>query len=123
MAKDFKKKDPLKSLMGESKTIEDAFVYLDEINNISVTKPIQPKIEIQEEKLKVGRPRKTDIVRDSSAQRGLPKEYTRQTFIVRTDLNEKLKDLAYTDRVTVKELMEDMLENYLKDKKIKKRKK
>ncbi len=68
-----------------------------------------------------GRPKK-NLVRDNAAQRGLPKDYTRHSFIVRVDLLNKLQDYAYTERKTVKETLEEMLEEHLKDKHVIKRK-
>lgn len=47
---------------------------------------------------------------------GLTKEWTRATFIVRRDLLDKLKDYAYTERVTMKEALENALHNFSKDK-------
>lgn len=63
-----------------------------------------------------GRPRKDGLVRDGSVQDGLTEEWTRATFIVRRDLLDKLKDYAYTERVTLKEALENALDNFLKDK-------
>jgi len=56
-----------------------------------------------EPKKKRGRPQKDDIVRGNSVQEGLTEEYTRATFILRVDLVEKLKNYAYTERLTMKE--------------------
>lgn len=50
-----------------------------------------------------------------AAKRGLPEEFTRATFIIREDYFEKLKDVAYTDRVTMKDLMEKVLGEYIKN--------
>lgn len=52
-----------------------------------------------------GRPKKDDIVRGVSAQEGLTEAYARATFIMRVDLVEKLKDIAYTERLTVKDVI------------------
>lgn len=69
-----------------------------------------------------GRPKK-DLVRDNSAQRGLPEDYTRHSFIVRMDLLNKLQDYAYTERITIKEALEEALEGHLEDKEVMGRKK
>ena len=64
----------------------------------------------------VGRPRNENIIRDNSSQEGLTAEWTRATFIVRCDQLEKLKDFAYTKRVSLKKAMEVALDSFLKDK-------
>lgn len=69
------------------------------------------------EKNKVGRPR-TLPVRGKSSQDGLPEQWTRATFIVREDLLEKLKDLAYTNRTTIKDEINQALAEYLEDKEV-----
>lgn len=72
--------------------------------------------EAPAEEKKVGRPRKDTIVRGNSVQENLPEEWTRATFIVKVDLLEKLKDYAYTDRKSLKDVINEMLEDYLADK-------
>lgn len=53
-----------------------------------------------------------------SSQAGLQQGWTRATFIVQTDLLEKVKALAYWERRSIKEVIDDALEIYLKDKEI-----
>ena len=55
---------------------------------------------------------------EKSSKEGLKDNYTRATFIVREDLLEKLKDYAWTERKTLKDTVNIMLEEYLKDKEI-----
>ncbi len=74
----------------------------------------------EEKKAKVGRPR-TLPDREKSSQEGLPEQWTRATFIVREDLLEKLKDLAYTNRTKIKDEINQALAEYLKDKEVLKR--
>lgn len=62
---------------------------------------------------KLGRPRNERIVRDNPVQEGLTPEYTRATFIVEVELLEKLKDHAYTDRLSLKDLINKILRDYL----------
>ena len=62
----------------------------------------------------IGRRRK-DLVRNSSVQAGLPEDWTRATFIVRVPLLEKLKDFAYTERISIKEALDSALELFLQD--------
>lgn len=56
--------------------------------------------------------------KQSSSKNGLPYGWTRATFIIKEEYCKKLKALAYWDRVTVKELMDNLLEQYFKDKKV-----
>lgn len=65
------------------------------------------------EKPKMGRPRNERIVRDNPVQEGLTPEYTRSTFIVEVELLEKLKDHAYTERLSLKDLINKILRDYL----------
>ena len=65
--------------------------------------------------VKKGRPRK-DLVRDNAAQAGLPVEWTRATFICKTELLNKLKDYAYTERISLKEALDMALTQFLEDK-------
>ena len=67
--------------------------------------PAEPK--------KIGRPRNDRIVRDNPVQEGLTAEYTRATFIVEVELLEKLKDHAYTERLSLKDLINKILREYL----------
>lgn len=57
----------------------------------------------------------------TSPQAGLQKDWRRATFIVKEPLLEKLKDLAYWDRKTIKEIINSLLEAHLKNKKTKPR--
>lgn len=62
---------------------------------------------------KIGRPRNEKIVRDNPVQEGLTAEYTRATFIVEVELLDKLKDHAYTERLSLKDLINKILREYL----------
>ena len=64
-------------------------------------------------KKKIGRPLNERIVRDNPVQEGLTPEYTRATFIVEVELLEKLKDHAYTERLSLKDLINKILKEYL----------
>ena len=63
----------------------------------------------QEEKRRRGRPQKEELVRGNSVQEGLTEEYTRATFIMRVDLVEKLKNYAYTERLSMKEAVNKII--------------
>ena len=62
---------------------------------------------------KKGRPAKKEIVRANTAQKGLPEDYTRATFILHVDTLEKLKDYAYTERLSMKEAINKLLSSAL----------
>lgn len=75
----------------------------------------------EEENKGPGRPRTINREYTKSSQEGLQENWTRATFIVREDLLEKLKDLAYTNRTTIKDEINQALAEYLKDKEVIKR--
>jgi hypothetical protein len=51
-----------------------------------------------------------------TTQRGLHDGWTRATFILKKNHLEKLKALAYWERKTIKEIMDEALSSYLKGK-------
>ena len=55
----------------------------------------------------------------TTSQRGLHKGWTRNTFILRKKYLEKIKALAYWERKTIKEVMDEALGFYIKGRKIK----
>ena len=61
------------------------------------------------------RGRKKCFPRTNSVQAGLPDDWTRATFIVRIAYLDKLKDFAYTERISIKEALDVALERFLKD--------
>ena len=61
------------------------------------------------------------MVRTKTSYDGLRKGWTRGTFILREDYLDKIKSLAYWRRKNIKEVMDEVLEEYLKGKKIKSR--
>lgn len=89
----------------------------------SVEEPVVPakteqkKVIEKTETIKV----KTITVSKTS-EKGLQEGWTRATFILKKEYLEKLKDLAYWDRVTVKYLLNESLKTFLKDKRTRKRK-
>lgn len=60
----------------------------------------------------------TEPFSESSLQKGLPVGWTRATFIIRSEFNEKIKAIAYWDRLTVKEVVHDALTAYLQDRNV-----
>ena len=73
-------------------------------------------ITVTDEGKKRGRPKNEELIRDNPAQEGLTADWTRATFIVRTELLEKLKDYAYTERIKLKEAVDQALTDFLRDK-------
>ncbi len=61
------------------------------------------------------------MVQTKTSYDGLREGWTRATFILREDYLEKIKSLAYWKRRNIKEVMDDVLGEYLKGKKIKSR--
>lgn len=59
------------------------------------------------------------MVSIKTSQRGLHKGWTRNTFILRKDYLEKIKALAYWERKTIKDVVDEALGSYLKGRKIK----
>jgi hypothetical protein len=56
----------------------------------------------------------------NTSQRGLHKGWTRNTFILRKDHLEKIKGLAYWERKTIKDVVDEALGSYLRSKVTKK---
>lgn len=73
-------------------------------------------ITVPEEEKRRGRPKNEELIRDNPAQEGLTADWTRATFIVRKGYLEKLKDYAYTERLTLKEALDKALGAFLDDK-------
>jgi hypothetical protein len=53
-----------------------------------------------------------------TTQQGLQDGWTRATFILKKHHLEKIKELAYWERKTIKEVLDEALESYLKEKRI-----
>ena len=68
------------------------------------------------EGVKMGRPRNERIVRDNPAQEGLTADYIRATFIVKVDYLETLKDYAYTERLSIKEVVDEAIGDFINNK-------
>jgi hypothetical protein len=60
-----------------------------------------------------GRPKKSQRVVDKSSQEGTKVGETRATFIVREDLLDKIKGIAYWDRVLIKDLINGALQEFI----------
>ncbi len=62
-----------------------------------------------------GRPKNDSLIRESGTQEGLTKDWTRATFIMNVDTLDRLKDYAYTERISLKEAVDDILKAFLDD--------
>lgn len=51
--------------------------------------------------------------RPDSRTAGLTEDWTRATFIVRKDYAEKMRDIAYWDRLSLKEVFDEALKAYI----------
>ena len=56
----------------------------------------------------------------NTSQRGLHNGWTRNTFILRKEYLEKIKALAYWERKTIKDVVDEALGSYLRSKVTKK---
>ena len=73
---------------------------------------------VPSDKPKIGRARTSQREYEKSSQENLPENWTRATFIVREDRLKRLKDYAYTDRRTLKDIVNEMIDQYLEGKEI-----
>jgi hypothetical protein len=62
------------------------------------------------------------MVSVKTSQRGLQNGWTRNTFILREEYLEKINSLAYWERKTIKDVVDEALGLYLKSKVIKREK-
>lgn len=83
--------------------------------NQEQAEPVKPEKELRQ---KQGRPRTIYREYEKSSQEGLQDNFTRATFIVQEDLLKKLKDYAYTERETLKDVVNRMLAEFLDGKEI-----
>ena len=70
----------------------------------------------QPRRRKTGPARKADVVRNedggNSAQEGLNPANTRFSCICKVDNVKKVKDYAYTNRITIKQAMDEIIESF-----------
>ena len=65
------------------------------------------------EKRKAGRPKTSRKIPKDTTEEGTKEGEKRATFIVREDLLEKVKAIAYWDRVKIKDVMDAALEKHI----------
>jgi hypothetical protein len=74
------------------------------------SKPEKPEETDKPEKKKRGRPTTVNKLITKSSQEGTKENETRATFIVREDLLDKLKNIAYWERIFLKEVINTALQ-------------
>ena len=85
---------------------------------------ISPEFDVERERERLGieapsdnpssgRPRNPNVIR-GGVQDGLPPTETRASFIMKLETLNGLKDVAYTDRLTIKEALDMIITEYLK---------
>ena len=62
---------------------------------------------------KAGRPKTSTRAIEKSSQEGIKEGYTRATFIVKEELLEKFKAVAYWQRTLIKDMINVALEDFL----------
>lgn len=76
------------------------------------------KRQIEENKKNMEQPKRRgnynpDLIRGNGVQAGLTKDYTRATMIFKVEYLEELKNIAYTDRKPIKDILEEIIKDYL----------
>ena len=80
-------------------------------------KPIQEEIVPIKEEItpKKGRPKTVTKTITKTSQTGTKNGETRATFIIKEDQLDKLKALAYWERIQIKEVMNNVIEQYIEN--------
>ena len=60
-----------------------------------------------------------DTIKKGVEKTDIEDDYIRQTYVIKREYVNKLKCKAYWDRISQKEILDSILENYFKDKNIK----
>lgn len=102
-----------KTLSWINDVIEEEPVVIEKVTEKKAKEKIKTAQEIKTE----DKPTLEKI--SNTTQKGLADGWVRATYIVNKELNEKVKALAYWERLTVKEVVHDALVNHLKDRNIK----
>lgn len=123
MSKDFK--GGLNTLLGEGKELNmsKAKKFVDAVSK-EIDKPTKEvttqgakdfleTLKDEIDKPKVGRPKSNFKEITKSSQQGTKEEETRATFIVKEELLDKLKAIAYWERAMIKEIINSALQEYV----------
>ena len=60
-----------------------------------------------------------DTIKEVEKKTDVENDYIRQTYVIKREYVNKLKNKAYWDRISQKEILDNILENYFKNKNIK----
>lgn len=83
-----------------------------------ISNAAEPDQEETEEPKKPARGTKPLVRRTdggSASQAGLPADYTRTTFIISVQNKQNIEDLAYTNRESIKDTLEGILNGYFEE--------
>ena len=97
-------------LLLSEESVDNAKLSVPEVDAITITSEDNSKMD--------SKPKQRVYSKvNNSASKGLSAGWTRATFIVTEETLDKIKDLAYTRRESLKDIVEDALREYLQGKK------
>lgn len=99
--------------MPKNKNLNNAFDSMLSIPDFEETTETTETTQEEKRPAKMGRPRKKDLVRDNSVQAGLTDDYTRATFILKVETLNELKNYAYTERLAIKDAIENIISDFM----------
>lgn len=85
------------------------FTMEDKLNPLFETPEDAAKGDQAQPKRRPGRPKNESLIRGNGAQAGLTADYSRYTMIITVDLLDRIKNIAYTERRNIKDVMEELL--------------
>lgn len=81
---------------------------------LNKTRENRPVPEVKtEDKKSVGRPRIHTGRTTSTSQQGLSDGLTRMTFIISQEKQDKLKYISYFERLSIRQILDEAIEDYL----------
>lgn len=80
------------------------------LKKVQGTRVEESKKDTGEDSRQIGRPRTR---RTSTSQQGLRDGLTRMTFIVSQEHQDKLKYISYNERLSIREILDEAIEDYL----------
>ena len=97
--------------MGKTKTFTSSTsTILNKVQETQVREETKKgQTEVQESR-RMGRPRNR---RTSTSQQGLRDGLTRMTFIISQEKQDKLKYISYNERLSLREILDEAIEDYL----------
>ena len=85
------------------------FTMEDKLNPLFEAPEDVAKDDQAQPKRRPGRPKNGELIRGNGPQAGLTEEYSRYTMIITVDLLDRIKNIAYTERRSIKDLLEELL--------------